>query len=346
MGRFFIPTTSNGPSFASSFPPILHRQDTANPSRCCAMNSKPAQLSPSLPLRKVKAIVRAVRTPVQDVSNSSALGHDARTGCTLRRKPIRKPSSRLAPRRPLSQFFSKEIDTRVISPHPVPPYQKIMNLIGENYLFEINLLLTQPLCQIDCLAEWHVTIIIAMNQQNRRFPGSHAGVRRRLKGKFFGFFLIGSARTLFPVGQEYRPIMHAVHVDARRKNIRVARQSQRREQATIRSAPQPDPLCIDNRQALQVFRAGDNVFVFRRSSPPRVRRFPESAAIHDSETVIDRKYDVSPARQVLIHGIRIVVVVHVMKTEHHLANRAAMDKNQRWSGLSPFRRDEKLAMDF
>ena len=140
--------------------------------------------------------------------------------------------------------------------------------------------------------------------------------------------------------------MHAVHVDARRKNIRVARQSQRREQATIRSAPQPDPLCIDNRQALQVFRAGDNVFVFRRSSPPRVRRFPERAAIHDSEPIIDRKYDVSAASQVLIHGIRIVVVVHVMKTEHHLANRAAMDKNQRWSGLSPFRRDEKLAMDF
>ena len=44
-----------------------------------------------------------------------------------------------------------------------------MNLIGENYLFEINLLLTQPLCQIDCLAEWHVTIIIAMNQQTGDF---------------------------------------------------------------------------------------------------------------------------------------------------------------------------------
>src|SRR5439155_25299933 len=97
-------------------------------------------------------------------------------------KPIRKPSSRLAPRRPLSQFFSNEIDTRLISPHPVPPYQKIMNLIGENYLFEINLLLTQPFGQIDRLVEWHVTIIIAMNQQNRRFPVSHAGVSGRLEG--------------------------------------------------------------------------------------------------------------------------------------------------------------------
>src|SRR6266550_2212379 len=87
MGRFFIPTTPNGPSFASSFPPILHRQDTANPRRFCAMNSKPAQLSPSLPLRRVKAIVGVLlKTPVQDVNNSSAFGHDARKGCALWRK--------------------------------------------------------------------------------------------------------------------------------------------------------------------------------------------------------------------------------------------------------------------
>src|SRR5438034_2114878 len=61
MGRFFIPTTPNGPCFASSFPPILHRQEDRKSTR---LNSSHTVISYAVfCLKKKKNPPSAVNPP-------------------------------------------------------------------------------------------------------------------------------------------------------------------------------------------------------------------------------------------------------------------------------------------
>src|SRR5439155_1565948 len=82
--------------------------------------------------RQQHGMVVLLKTPVQDVNNSSAFGHDARKGCALWRKANSEAVVTAYPSMPAVQILHKKIDTRSISSDPVSPYQKIMNLIGEN----------------------------------------------------------------------------------------------------------------------------------------------------------------------------------------------------------------------
>ena len=60
-----------------------------------------------------------------------------------------------------------------------------------------------------------------------------------------------------------------------------------------------------------------------------VERLPKLHAVADAASVIDRQDDVAMLRQVLIHPVRVVVVVHVVPSQQHLPARAAMEENHR-----------------
>ena len=52
------------------------------------------------------------------------------------------------------------------------------------------------------------------------------------------------------------------------------------------------------------------------------------------------------ARQILIHRVRVVVVVHVVEAKKHLAYRATMHENQRWAGTALALGHKELPVDF
>ena len=61
--------------------------------------------------------------------------------------------------------------------HPTFPQQKIVDLIRINDLFEVHTLFLQPLRKVGRLAERYVAIVVAVNEQHRRLPRAHAGIR-------------------------------------------------------------------------------------------------------------------------------------------------------------------------
>src|SRR5437870_3451202 len=66
-----------------------------------------------------------------------------------------------------------------------------------------------------------------------------------------------------------------------------------------------------------------------RSSSPWISRTGECHAATDAAAVINGEHDVALARQILVHGVGVVVIVHVVPAEQHLAARSAVHKNQR-----------------
>jgi hypothetical protein len=52
-----------------------------------------------------------------------------------------------------------------------------VNFIGQNHLLERDVLLAEPLNQVDGLAEGDVAIIISMNEQDGGFPSVHLRIR-------------------------------------------------------------------------------------------------------------------------------------------------------------------------
>src|SRR6476661_9428922 len=134
-------------------------------------------------------------------------------------------------------------------------------------------------------------------------------------------------------------------VSPRCKNVGVTSQCQRRQKSAIGSAPEPNPLRIDGCLAQKKPGPGHNVFILGGPSPTRVLGLPESAAIHDSQSIIYREHDVPLAGQVLIHRVGVVVVVHVVEAEHHLPHRSTMSEDQSRAGLVSSWRDEQLAVN-
>src|SRR5260370_28512615 len=94
-------------------------------------------------------------------------------------------------------------------------------------------------------------------------------------------------------------------------------------------------LWIDSAANWERFSSGHHVLILRRAASGSPRRFAERAAVANSAAVIQRKNDVSAAGEVLIHGVRIRVVVHIVPAEEHLADRPAVKKNQRGPLVSP-----------
>ena len=123
--------------------------------------------------------------------------------------------------------------------------------------------------------------------------------------------------------------MHARDVDARRKQVRIPRQTLRRENAPVREPPEPDPGRIHVAAVAQVLAGRLDVAVFGvpASAPPR--RVAELAAVPDPAPVVHRQHHVALVREVLIHRVGHVVEVHVVVAEQHLPPRPAVDEDHR-----------------
>src|SRR5204863_10148889 len=118
------------------------------------------------------------------------------------------------------------------------------------------------------------------------------------------------------------------------------------QESAVRSAPKTDPLRIDVIERLQKFRARDYILVFRCAAPHRFWRLAKGAAVHDAEAVIHREHGVTFARQILVHRIGVVVILHVMKTEEHLPDGSTVREDESWPASRFFFWREQLAMNF
>src|SRR5207245_2178745 len=100
----------------------------------------------------------------------------------------------------------KEVSRRVIGFEPAPVGEKVVNLIRENNLLELDTLLAQRLRQVDRLTEGHVAVIVAVDQKHGRAPRLDRGKRRRFPSQprrvGLGFGVVGGkpvADFLVPV---------------------------------------------------------------------------------------------------------------------------------------------------
>src|SRR5438309_8505184 len=137
-----------------------------------------------------------------------------------------------------------------------------------------------------------------------------------------------------------------MEIDAGFKNVRVACQAHGGEKSAVRSAPEPDPLRINVVERLQEFRTRHYVLVFGCAAPDRVSWLAKRASVHDAQPIIHRQHGVPFARQILIHRISIVVILHVMKTEQHLPDGSPVREDKSRAALLLVFWREQLAVNF
>src|SRR6266446_2278073 len=174
---------------------------------------------------------------------------------------------RVLRRRLIGKCAVKKIAGRVICLEPRTMQQKIVNLVRENKLFDVHVALAKARGEVHGLREVHITIIVAMNKEHRRFPGVNGGDGRRVVGE-----LGELRRNIFAVPIVGGPIMHAMQIDTSGEEVRIARQAQRGEVAAVTAAPETDS-----------------------------RRDYVSARLQ----IVYGEYDVAAAREILVHGIAI-----------------------------------------
>src|SRR5215831_13464896 len=231
----------------------------------------------------------------------------------------------------------------MIGGQPVAVQKKIVNLVGEDQLLDFDALVAKAGGEVHGLREIDVAIIVAVNEEDGRLPGINGGDRRRVVRQFRQV-----GRNVLAIPVVGGPIVHAVKIHAGSKEIRVAPQAECSEIAAVASTPEADALGVNVCAGLQEFSCGDHVLIFRRATSGAARSFTERAAIANTAAVIERENDIAAASEILVHGVGIRVVVYVVPAEEHLANRAAVKKNQ--SGALVARlcssKNKKLAMQF
>ena len=72
--------------------------------------------------------------------------------------------------RPPSECLAEEVCGGTITFDPALPQKKIVDLIGKDQFLKLNILFAQALDQVSGLLEWNIAVIVAMNEQHRRFP--------------------------------------------------------------------------------------------------------------------------------------------------------------------------------
>jgi len=129
--------------------------------------------------------------------------------------------------------------------------------------------------------------------------------------------------------------------------MRGARQPECRQVAAVRTAPDADAERIHVGAATQVDTGPEHVLELARPARAVAERLAELQAVADPAPVVDGEDDVAAARQVLIEGVGVVVVLHVVPAEQHLAPRAAVEERDGGplSLLAGSRGQEELAVD-
>src|SRR5438445_3810318 len=120
-----------------------------------------------------------------------------------------------------------------------------------------------------------------------------------------------------------------MEIHASRKNVGVARQTERGKVASVASSPQADTRWVNIGPALKIFSGSDDVFVFAGAAACTARSFPERAAITYAAAVIDRKHDVATIGEILVHRVGVRVVIHVVPAEQHLADWTTVHEDER-----------------
>src|SRR5260370_14152912 len=99
----------------------------------------------------------------------------------------------------------EEIARRVIGRQPILMQQKIVDVIGENELLDLDALLAEACDEIHSLGEIDVAVIVAVNEQDGGLPGIHGRYRRRFMRE-----LVELRLDIFSVPVVGWPVMHAV----------------------------------------------------------------------------------------------------------------------------------------
>ena len=89
----------------------------------------------------------------------------------------------------------------------------------------------------------------------------------------------------------------------------------------------------------------NDVLIFLSTARSALLALAESAPVHDAGAIVDRENHETARDEILIFGVCVVIVLQVMKAEHHLATRAAVHKQQRGTGRSATARNEELAVN-
>src|SRR6266850_1054079 len=133
----------------------------------------------------------------------------------------------------------KEIACRAVCLQPMPVKQKIMHFVGEDELLDFHALLPEPGDQIHRLREINIAIVVAMNEEHGRLPGAHGGDRRGIMSELGQLW--GNVLAVPIVGW---PVMHAMDVYSRRKQVGITPQSERGQVAAVASAPESDAFAV------------------------------------------------------------------------------------------------------
>ena len=134
--------------------------------------------------------------------------------------------------------------------------QKIVDLVRKNELFDVHIAFAKARDEVHGLREIHITIIVAMNKEHRRFPGVNGVDGRRVVGE-----LGELRRNIFSVPIVSRPIVHAVEIDTGGEEVRIAREAQRGEVAAVTAAPETDSRGGYVSARLQIFCNRDDVLI-------------------------------------------------------------------------------------
>src|SRR3989440_2086355 len=147
-------------------------------------------------------------------------------------------------------------------------------------------------------------------------------------------------------GKKGARVEHAIKSDAGFKIVGVRRRPRGGKNPAVGSAPETDPLRIDVVERLQKFRARNHILVFGGAAPHGVWRLAKGAPVHDAEPIVHRKHGVTFARQILIHRVGVVVILHVMPSEQHLPDRSAVCEDESGAALLLVLWREQLAVNF
>src|SRR5215467_6226376 len=152
--------------------------------------------------------------------------------------------------------------------------EKVVDLVGKNQLLDAHSALPQSRNQVHSLGEIHVSVVIAVNEQHRRFPLVHRRNRGGVVGQLGQF-----RRNILAIPVVGRPVVHAVKIDSGGENVGVARQAEGGEIAPITAAPQTDPRGVDIRPALQIPSGGHYVLIFAAAAAGAGASFAEGASV-------------------------------------------------------------------
>src|SRR5580704_8832097 len=165
--------------------------------------------------------------------------------------------------------------------------EKIVDLVGEDELLDGDAACTEAGHQIDGLREVDVAVVVAMDEENRRFPGVDRADWRGIVGQFGEF-----GRDVFAVPIVGGPIVDAVEVHTCGEDVGVVRETHGGEEAAIAAAPEADAGRVDVGASLQEFSGGDYVAIFGGAAACASGGLAKGASVADAAAVVDGEDDI------------------------------------------------------